>query len=105
MPRVKVVALYRRPDDVESFMRHYHDVHLPLVRQTPGLDHLEVSRVFASGSGGEPEYVLVTEMEYPDRDTFRAAMRSQQNAAVMQDVARFAAGLMTVLIAEVEVRE
>ena len=28
---IKLIALYRQPADVESFMRHYLNVHLPLV--------------------------------------------------------------------------
>ena len=32
---VKLVALYRKSDDVDAFMRHYEQVHLPLVRKTP----------------------------------------------------------------------
>lgn len=101
MPEVKVVALYRKPDDVEAFMRHYQEVHLPLVRQTPGLERLEIERVTASGSGGEPPYFLIAGMVYPDQETFRAAMRSDENKAVMQDVQQSAADLITVLICEV----
>jgi uncharacterized protein (TIGR02118 family) len=33
----KLIALYQTPDDPQSFMSHYNDVHLPLVKQTPGL--------------------------------------------------------------------
>ncbi|HEU5423971.1 MAG TPA: EthD family reductase [Nitrolancea sp.] len=101
MPKVKVVALYRKPEDVAAFMQHYQNVHLPLVRQTPGLERLEVDRVTASASGGEPEYFLITGMIYPDQETFRAAVRSDANKAVMQDVQQFAGNLITVLIAEV----
>jgi uncharacterized protein (TIGR02118 family) len=101
MPKIRVTALYRKPEDVEEFMDHYEGVHLPLVRQVPGLERLEVSRVFASGTGGEPPYFLIAEMDYPDRDTFRSAMRSEQNAAVSQDVGQFAAGLTDILISEV----
>ena len=102
MAKIRVTALYRKPDDIDGFLRHYHDVHMPLVRQVPGLERAEVSRVFAAGSGAEPEYFLICDMDYPDRDTFRSAMRSEQNKAVMQDVAQFAAGLSNVLISEVE---
>lgn len=98
---IKVVALYAKPDDEAAFLDHYNNVHLPLVRKTPGLAKLEVSRVTGAASG-EPPYFLMAEMSFPDRDTFRAAMRSPENQAVVADLNGFAKGLATVLICQVE---
>ena len=64
---IKLVALFRKPDDPEAFLRHYREVHDPLVRKTPGLARYEVSRVTGDPFGGEPAYFLVAEMYYPDR--------------------------------------
>lgn len=97
---IKLVALYKRPDDVDAFLRHYREVHLPLVEKTPGLERVETSLVTADAFGGEPEYLLVTTMYYPDRETFDAAMRSEENRAVARDLRGFARGLSTVLICE-----
>ena len=41
---VKLVALYRKPNDVGTFETHYKEIHTPLVRKMPGLKRLEVSR-------------------------------------------------------------
>jgi len=101
MAKVKVFALYRKPDDVEAFMRHYQEVHLPLVRKTPGLERIEVNRVTGEGSGQEPEYFLITEMVYPDQDAFRTAIRSDENRAVMRDAGQLAGDRLTVYISEV----
>lgn len=97
---IKLVALYKKPDDVDAFMRHYEEVHIPLVRKTPGLLTVEVMRVTADAFGGEPPYFLITTMSYPDRDTYRSAMRSEENKAVQADAMASAKGLLTVLVCE-----
>lgn len=99
---IKLLALYKTPDDLDAFMTHYHEVHTPLVLKTPGLDRLVVDRVTADAFGGDPEYVLIAEMHFRDRDTFRAAMKSEENRAVGRDLMGFAKGLATVLVTESE---
>lgn len=97
---IRIVALYRKPEDPDQFMDHYVNVHLPLVRRTPGLAGLTVSRVVANAFGGEAPYFLITEMSYPDKATFDAAMRSDENKAVARDASSFPKGILTVLICE-----
>ncbi|HWG84120.1 MAG TPA: EthD family reductase [Deinococcales bacterium] len=99
---VKLVALYRKPADPEAFMRHYREVHTPLVLQTPGLARLEVSRVTRNPMGGEPAYFLMAEMYYPDSEAFKAAMKSPENAAAGKDLMSFAADVVTMMVAEVD---
>jgi uncharacterized protein (TIGR02118 family) len=96
----KLIALYQTPDDPQSFLRHYHDVHMPLVMQTPGLTKAEICRVTANAMGGEVPYFLIAEMTYPDKTTFDAAMASPQNRAAGKDLMTFAKGKVTLLIAE-----
>lgn len=95
---IKVVALYRKPDDLDAFMRHYTEVHTPLVKKVPGLAKLEITRIEADAFGGEAPYVLMCVMSYPDRDTFNAAMRSDENKAVVRDVMGFAKDIVTVMV-------
>jgi len=96
---IKVIAFYRAPVDYAAFIRYYRDVHLPLVRRIPGLAGLEVIEVKRSLIGEFP-YVVAASMSYPDRDVFRTAMQSPEQAAVAQDLERFAAGLVTAIQAE-----
>jgi uncharacterized protein (TIGR02118 family) len=96
---IKIIALYRRPDDYQAFLRHYHDVHLPLVRKIPGLIRLEVAEVKRTLISEFP-YVLMTEMCYPDGPTFKAAMKSPEQAAVAADLQNFAADLVTAIQVE-----
>ncbi len=97
---IRIVALYRKPEDPDQFMDHYVKVHLPLVRRTPGLAELRVSRVLANAFGGEVPYFLMTEMAYPDRATFESAMRSEENRAVARDASTFPKDILTALICE-----
>jgi uncharacterized protein (TIGR02118 family) len=96
---VKLVAMYRRPDDEAAFMAHYEAVHLPLVRKTPHLEKTVVGRVTGSPMG-EPPYFLIAEMRFPDRARFDEAMKSPENRAAAKDLMGFAAGLVTLLVVE-----
>jgi uncharacterized protein (TIGR02118 family) len=96
----KLIALYQAPDDPEAFLAHYNDVHMPLVRQTPGLQRAEAYRITANAMGGDVPYFLAAEMTYPDKATFDAAMASPENRAAGKDLMSFARGKVTLLIAE-----
>jgi uncharacterized protein (TIGR02118 family) len=96
---VKLVALYRKPEDVDAFTRHYEDVHMPLVAKTPHLQKTTVNRVVGSPMGETP-YFLLVEMAYPDRERFDEAMRSPENKAAGKDLMGFARDLVTLMVVE-----
>jgi uncharacterized protein (TIGR02118 family) len=98
---IKMVALFKRPDDAESFDRHYNDTHAPLMRQVPGLERMEVIRNLRA-FGGDPEYYLIAEMYFRDKEAFDAAMASPENRAAGKDLMSFARGYVTLLYGEVE---
>jgi len=95
---IKLVALYRKPDDEDAFWRHYREVHLPLTRKLPGLADVTLERVTADAFGGEPPYYLIAMMSFPDQPTFDAALRSEENRALGKDLMSFARGKVDVLI-------
>ncbi len=97
---MKLMAMYRRPDDVDAFMSYYTSTHMPLVEKIPGLQATVVNRVKGSATGGEPPYFLIAEMHFADAESFDAAMRSPENRATGKDLANFAEGLVDVLICE-----
>ena len=39
----KMTVIYKTPKDIESFERHYFEVHIPLAKQLPGLIRYEIS--------------------------------------------------------------
>ncbi len=98
---VKLIALYAKPPDLSSFDRHYHEVHLPLVRKWPGLRKVELGRITGMPGEGELPYYLIAEMYFDDQNALRAALRSPESRAAADDLQRFAPGLVTLLYAQV----
>jgi|TARA_B100000678_G_scaffold289843_1_gene301368 uncharacterized protein (TIGR02118 family) len=96
----KLIALYKAPADTDAFMRHYRETHIPLVGRIPGLVKTELTLIERTLMG-EPGNFLLAEMYFADADSFKAAMKSPENAATGADLANFAAGLVTVMTGEV----
>jgi len=96
----QLIALYDQPDDPTAFLKHYDEVHLPLVHQTPGLQSAVVKRVLANPMGGDLPYFLIAEMSFADKASFDAAMASPENRAAGKDLMTFARGKVTLLVAE-----
>lgn len=96
---VKLIALYKKPEDDKAFLDHYENVHAPLARAVPGLEKLVVNRVTGSPMG-ETDMFLTAEMHFPDRATFQSAMASAENKAAGKDIMNFAKGRVTILFVE-----
>jgi len=86
---IKLVALYKTPEDKEQFDKHYFEVHMPLVAKIPGLVRSEVSKLKGL-PGTESGYYLMTEMYYDDMDSFNAAMASPEGRTSAKDLISFA---------------
>jgi len=98
----QLIALYKTPDDVDAFLAHYRDVHAPLVRKVPGLQSMQVARVEGDAFGGQPPYFMVATMTFGDAESFKAAMRSEENKAAGKDLMTFARGLVTLMVCDAE---
>ncbi len=98
---VKLVALYKKPADMEAFERHYREIHTPLAKKIPGLMKLEVSRVFGAPAG-EPKFYLMAELYFENRDAMMAGLNSEEGKAAAKDVMGFAGDLIHMMFAEVE---
>lgn len=97
---VKLVAFYRQPADPQAFDQHYHAIHLPLIQKMPGLRRIEVAKI-TGAIGGEAPYYMFAEMYFDDPDAMRAALRSSEGRAAGEDLQQFAAGLVTMVYAQV----
>ncbi|HKP52404.1 MAG TPA: EthD family reductase [Chloroflexia bacterium] len=98
---IKLVALFKRPEDVEEFDRHYEGTHTSLMRKVPGLERMEVTRNLKAFRG-EPEYYLIAEMYFRDQESFDAAMASEENRAAGKDLMSFAREVVTMVYGEVD---
>jgi uncharacterized protein (TIGR02118 family) len=96
---IKLIALYKRPDDVEAFERQYNETHLPLLRLVPGLRKIVVNTVWGAPRG-EPAYYKIAEMWFDDRAAFDAAMASDENRAAGKNLMSFARELVTMVFVE-----
>lgn len=98
---VKLIALYKKPDDVEEFDKHYFEIHLPLVMKTPGLRKCEVTNI-TGGPFGEAQYFRMAELYYDSMDAMNAANASPEGKATARDLMGFAAQYVTLFFGEVQ---
>lgn len=96
---MKLIALYKKPENPEAFDEHYFNVHAPLTAKIPGLRKMEVAKITGSPMG-KTDYYLQCEMYYDDMDAFKAAMKTEEAKASGKDLMSFAGGLVTLLTAE-----
>lgn len=100
---IKLVAIYNMPDDPVAFDDYYLNHHVPLIRQVPNYQRVEVARVFATADGTPPPFHRVTEVVFADMATFLASLGSPEGQAAVADVMNFAAAGAAMLITEIEV--
>ncbi len=97
---VKLIALYRKPADIEQFEKHYFEVHMPLVAKIPGLLKSEVARLKGL-PGQDSKYYMITEMYFKDMDSFNAGMAAPEGKASGKDLMGFARDYVDMLIGDV----
>src|SRR5690606_26609982 len=98
---VKLIALYRHPEDKKAFDDHYWNVHAPLAEKMPGLKKKEVTRMVGTPMGGEAPYYLLAEKYFEDRGALEEAMSSDEGKPAAKDMTGFAGTLVTMMIGEV----
>ncbi|MGN1402141.1 MAG: EthD family reductase [Bacillus sp. (in: firmicutes)] len=96
----KLIALYKHPENKETFDDHYFNVHGPLTEKIPGLQKMVVTKMAGSPMGGEAAYYLMCEMYYEDLDALKNGMRSAEGKASGKDLMGFAGELVTLMIGE-----
>ena len=97
----KLIAIYKKPQDMEKFESHYKDNHTPLVRKVPGLKEIRLNRVTGT-PGGESDLHLIAELCFETKDDFKAAMKSEENMAAGKDLMKFAGDIVSVHFAKEE---
>jgi uncharacterized protein (TIGR02118 family) len=97
---IKLIALYRKPENTTEFDKHYHEIHTPLVRKYPGLRKLEITRITGAPIG-ETKYHLMAEMYWDSKEDMDKALGSPEGRAVAKDLMSFAAEVVTVFYGNV----
>jgi uncharacterized protein (TIGR02118 family) len=94
-PMTKVIAVYRQPKDARSFDKYYAETHTPLAKKMPGLRRLEVTKITGAASGTSDVY-QVAELYFDDAGAREKALASREGKAVVDDLPKFAAGIVSV---------
>ena len=95
---IKLIALYRTPEDPEAFDEHYRSVHTPLAEQMPGLRNMEITRMKPLSPHTKSSYYLMAEMTFDDEEALQIALQSDAGKASAKDLQGFAQGLVELYI-------
>lgn len=100
---VKLIALYKAPDNPAEFDQHFSEVHTPLVKKMPGLRKLEAAKITGALPTGRDEarHYLIAEMYFDSQDSLNASMASPEGKAAARDLMSFAGNIVTMFFAEV----
>src|SRR4051795_12782981 len=77
---VKLTVVYGKPDDTDTFEKHYNDVHMPIVQRFPGLQRTEISRVSGGPMGSPSPYHWIAELYFADEAALNEALGSASRA-------------------------
>jgi len=98
---VKLVALFKKPPDVNSFDDHYERIHLPLVKNMPGTKKIETSKITGAPIS-QPQFYRMAEMYFENQQAMDAAMMSPEGTAAAKDLMSFAKEVVQMFFCEVE---
>ncbi|MGC4377848.1 EthD family reductase [Fictibacillus sp. Mic-4] len=96
---VKLIALYKTPENTEEFDKHYYGEHTEITKKIPGLRKMKVTKIVGSPMG-KSEYYLYCEMYYDDHESLKAGLKSAEGKASGKDLMSFAGDLVTLMIGE-----
>ena len=75
----KLIAIYKMPSDLESFEKHYDEIHAPLAAKVPSLKELRVNKITGTPQG-ESDLLMIAEMVFENKDDFKTGMKSSENS-------------------------
>jgi len=97
----KLIILYGQPADPAAFEDYYANRHIPYATaHMPGVTGAENLRVFGTPDDDRPPYYRISQLAYASMDDLRAGITSDDGKAVIADLANFATGGATLLIAD-----
>jgi uncharacterized protein (TIGR02118 family) len=101
-PAAIVTVIYNTPKDTTAFEKYYRDAHLPLVsanQQEIGFTRADLTRFTSNLDGSKPTYYRQAELYFPSMDAARKGMGTAGFKKVADDLANFASGGLTGLLA------
>ena len=101
-PAAIVTVVYNTPKDTAAFEKYYRDVHLPLVsanQQEIGFTRADLTKFTSTLEGKKPTYYRQAELYFPTLEAARKGMATPGFKKVGGDLANFASGGLTGLVA------
>lgn len=86
----RMMVIYRTPQDIEAFDRHYFDIHIPLAKTLPGLRKYEISHGPIATPAGFPDIHRIGTLHFDDLAAIKAAFASPEGQAAAADRRLFA---------------
>jgi uncharacterized protein (TIGR02118 family) len=96
----KLVALFKKPEEVEEFDKYFAAEIVPVLKRLPGLQKLETTWI-QGAPFGESRFHLMAELYFSDRRTMDAAMASSEGKAIAKNLLRFASDVASLFHGEV----
>ncbi|HLI47013.1 MAG TPA: EthD family reductase [Geobacterales bacterium] len=95
----KILVIYPKPSNLESFEEHYKSVHIELVKKLPKLRGFRINKIYGSPSG-EPEFYLLAELLFDSKADLEYALKSNEMRDAARDAMKISEGKMKVMFAE-----
>ena len=86
----QMVVIYRTPQDIAAFDRHYFDIHVPLAKTLPGLRKYEISDGPIAAPAGSGDVYRIGTLSFDDLAALQAAFASPEGRAAAADRRLFA---------------
>ena len=98
---VKITIAFGPPADSDAFVRHYVDVHAPLVKGLPGLRAYEYGRALTNFDGSPSEQFWIVSLTFDDEAAIHAAFASPAGQKTTEDMPNFITGPMKSFVSEI----
>lgn len=92
----RLTVLYGHPNDPEEFDEYFHNVHLPLAENFPGVKRVTSGRCEPS-EGIKPPFYMIVGLYTETRDDMDHLLASPEGRKAAADLANFATGGTTLL--------
>ena len=74
----RMIAIYKTPDDKDTFDKHYFELHIPLAKKLPGLRKYDVSKSPIISTTGDSETYLIGTLHFDSLEAIKTAFASSQ---------------------------
>ncbi len=101
---VKVLLLFGKPVDTESFDQHFEQSHRSMLTEIPNLKELQINRVAGAVTGDSP-FHLVAELQFASEEAMQEGLNSEAGKKMARDFGKFASGGVTILLCQSSVEE